>query len=296
MADDAFSIAPSGSSIAEALRAASLRLRQAGVESPDRDARLLLAAAARLDSLEIIRCPERVLGAPEAAAFAAMISRRLSREPVSRILGLRAFYGREFAVTPATLDPRPDSETVVDMALEIAAEQGWRDKTIRILDIGTGTGCLLLTLLAELPLSEGVGTDIDPAALDVARDNARRLGVESRARFETRRSLAAISGPFDLLVSNPPYIPTAEIEALEPEVRQFDPRAALDGGADGLGIYGEIAAGFSRVVPNGVAVLEVGAGQSTAVAALFDGQFVRQIRRKTDLGGHERCVAVWTQS
>jgi len=285
-----------GSTVAEALRFTARALRDGGIESPARDARLLLAAAVEVEPLDIIRDPDRALSGPEAAALSGLLARRLAHEPVSRILGRRAFYGREFAVTPATLDPRPDSETLIEMALEISETEDWRNRPIRILDIGTGTGCLLITLLSELPLATGLGTDIEPDALKVAQQNALRLGVGGRADFKVHRSLTGVSGPFDLLVSNPPYIPAAEIDLLEADVRQFDPRASLDGGPDGLAVYRDIAAGLSRVVPRGVAILEVGAGQSTAVSALFSAEFVRQIRQKTDLGGHERCVAVWTQS
>jgi release factor glutamine methyltransferase len=273
-------------------------LAAGGIEGPGRDARLLLLAALGISGVDLLREPERRLDEAEARRLAEFASRRMAREPVSRILGERGFYGRMFRVTPATLDPRPCTETVIEAALSIADGEGWRARPIRILDVGTGSGILLVTLLAELPLATGVGTDISDVALDAARDNAERLGVGTRACFVNRRSLDGIDGPFDLLVSNPPYIPSGDIAELDPEVRDFDPAGALDGGADGLDVYRELAAGLPHLVPRGWTFLEVGAGQAKDVERLFQtacGAAVVQIRTWTDLGQHERCVAVQTQ-
>ena len=159
-----------------------------------------------VDTAEIIARPERRLAADEQARLEASVARRCAREPVSRILGEREFYGRRFALSSATLDPRPDSETLIEAALGIAAREGWRERSIRILDVGTGTGCLLLTLLAELPLATGVGTDISGEALQTAARNAASLGVAERVQFARADALGGVDGPFDLVVSNPPYI------------------------------------------------------------------------------------------
>ncbi len=273
-------------------------LAQSGVEDPVRDARFLLMAALRLSGTDLLREPERRLQADEAQRLWDLARRRMEREPVSRIVGERGFYGRTFRVTPATLDPRPCTETVVEAALEIAGREGWQHRPIRILDIGTGSGALLVTLLAELPLATGLGTDISDGALEAAQDNAERLGVASRAAFLNRRSGEGVTGPFDLVVSNPPYIPSGDIAALEPEVREFDPAGALDGGADGLAIYREIAASLLELVPHGWALMEVGAGQAADVDAILrkgSGAAAVQTRTWTDLGQHIRCVAVQTQ-
>ena len=270
------------------------RLRSAGIESPERDARLLVAFATGGNALDLIANPERPVDALGAGRIRLALDRRAAGEPVSRIMGAREFYGRSFKVAPATLDPRPDSETLIDAALEIADEEGWRERPIRILDIGTGTGCLLLTVLAELDCATGLGTDIDPAALEVAAENARRLGLASRVQFACGRSLSGIDETFDLLISNPPYIPSADIPGLAPEVRDHDPLTALDGGPDGCTVYREIAARCGVVVPRGWVVLEIGAGHSGLVSAVFASY--RRKRFRQDLGGHTRCMAVQIQS
>ena len=273
-------------------------LGEAGIEHPLRDARLLVAAALGATAEDIIRDPARRFEPIEAERLSGFAARRLAREPVSRILGVRGFYGREFLVTPATLDPRPCTETVVEAALEVLAESGLRERPIRILDVGTGSGALVVTLLAELPLAVGVGTDVSDEALRAAHDNAVRLGVASRCSFVNRRSLERIAGPFDLLVSNPPYIPSGEIPGLAPEVHAYDPAGALDGGADGLAIYRALARDLVRVVPRGWALFEVGAGQAADVERLLRdgaGDALADVRTWQDLGHHTRCVAVKTQ-
>jgi release factor glutamine methyltransferase len=285
-----------GQSVRQAQAILARAFGAAGIEEPARDARLLLLAALGLSSVDIVRAPDRRLTDADARGIAASASRRLDREPVSRIAGVRGFYGREFRITPATLDPRPCTETVVEAALEVVDEEGWRTRPIRILDIGTGSGALVVSLLAELPLATGTGTDISDEALAVAQANAQRLGVADRATFLNRRSLDGVDGAFDLLVSNPPYIPGSDIAGLEPEVKNFDPRGALDGGPDGLDVYRALAAGLSRCVPDGWALFEVGAGQALSVTALLKEALGSQagLRQWTDLGGHTRCVAVRT--
>lgn len=271
-------------------------LAEAGIEDPARDARYLVLGALGLSGMDLLRAPERRLGDDEGRRISAIAQRRVAREPVSRILGERGFFGRTFAVTPATLDPRPCTETVIEAVLEIAQAEGWREAPLRILDIGTGTGALLLTLLAELPGAHGVGTDISDGALATAKANAVRLGLADRVEFLNRNGLDGVDGRFDVLVSNPPYIPSGDIAGLDPEVRDFDPRAALDGGADGLVFYRAFATGAKRVVPNGWVFVEVGAGQAEDVARLFSAGGGTEVRLWRDLGGHTRCVAMKTQN
>lgn len=282
---------------ADAIRRLTAAFAAAGIEAPDRDARLLVAGLAGLDpSMALIE--PRPLTADVVSAVIAAMARRLAHEPVSRILGRRGFYGRDFFITPATLDPRPDTETIVEAALAIAAREGWRDRPIRVLDVGTGSGAILVTLLAELPHASGLGTDIDPDALAVARLNAAQHGVASRAAWRCARSLDDIAGPFDLLVSNPPYIPTALVEGLDAEVLHYDPRAALDGGEDGLQVYRAILARVAAVVPAGWVCFEVGRGQAHDVIDLAARAGLKGARKPTvfkDLGGIERCVALQTQ-
>lgn len=274
-------------------------LGAAGIDGAVRDARLLLIEALGISATDLVRAPDRQLTEAEGGRLQELARRRMAHEPVSRILGTRGFYGRTFRITPATLDPRPCTETVIEAALELANREGWRTAPIRILDVGTGSGALIVTLLAEFPQATGVGTDVSDDALAVARDNAERLGVLSRATFLNRHLLEGVDGPFDLVVSNPPYIPSAEIAELAPEVRDFDPVGALDGGPDGLAFYRALAAGLPAVVvPGGWTLVEVGAGQAAAVESLFRrvaaGTGVMEIRCWTDLGQHVRCVAART--
>jgi release factor glutamine methyltransferase len=279
-----------------ALRQATADFRRAGIDTPGDDARRLMAAVLALTAAQLLSRPERPISADEARRLDAAFARRMGREPVARILGEREFYGRSFAISPATLDPRPDSETLIAATLELAREEKWLAAPLRILDIGTGSGCLLLTLLAELPSASGVGTDISQAALDVASANAQRLGLDARCRWVTADLLEGIAGPFDVLVANPPYVRTGEIPTLEPEVRSFDPHAALDGGDDGLQFYRRLAAAMARVVPDGLVVLEVGAGQAEAVTQLLRESPAQatngHIRYYPDAAGRPRCVSV----
>jgi release factor glutamine methyltransferase len=219
---------------------------------------------------------------------------------VSRILGARDFYGRSFAISPATLDPRPDSETLIEAALDIAREEGWTSRPLGILDVGTGSGCLLLTLLCELPQATGTGSDISAAALEVARGNARRLGLSHRVDWLLADALEKITGPFHMLVTNPPYVRSADIQRLDPEVRLFDPAGALDGGADGLEVYRRLVPRIPSAIPDGWVVLEVGHDQADAVAAMLAGLGrsidAAEIRIRRDVSGKRRCVAVRTRN
>lgn len=285
-----------GLAVRDVLRRLTLRLDAAQIEAPAVDARRLVAAALGASTSDLLRDPDRRLSGDEADMLEGYAGRRLNHEPVSRILGRRGFYGRDFVVTGATLDPRPCSETLIEAVLAIAAEDGFAKKPIRLLDIGTGTGCLTLTLLAELPNATAVATDISREALDVAQRNAAQLGLLDRVEFQERRFLDGIDGVFDVLISNPPYIASGDIAGLEAEVREFDPRLALDGGADGLEAYRELGKGLARVLPEGWAFFEIGAGQAQDVAAILsqEAPVSAEIRYFRDLGGHVRCVAAKT--
>lgn len=248
------------------LNAATARLADAGVEAPARDARLLLADAMALAPAALIGAGRDPVPAAAAARFEAHVARRSRREPVSRILGRRGFWTLDLAVDPAVLDPRADSETLVEAALDICAD---RSRAWRVLDLGVGSGCLLLAVLSERPAATGLGLDRSAAAAAVARANAAALGLAGRAWVAVGDWTAAVAGPVDLVLANPPYIARGEIAGLAPEVAGHDPRLALDGGTDGLDAYRAILAGLPRLLaPDGHAVFEVGAGQWAALADL----------------------------
>jgi len=282
--------------IAAARRWAIAALRAAGIASAGIDVRRLMAAAFALPEAQLLARPEAQLPLERAQIFASYIERRCGREPVSRILGAREFYGRSFAVTAATLDPRPDSETQIEATLEIVRSENWPTLPLRVLDIGTGTGCLLLTLLSELPQATGLGTDLSGAALEVARGNAAALGLGQRVAWRTTDLLENIAGDFHILVSNPPYLRSAEIATLEPEVSRFDPRLALDGGTDGLAVFRRLSARLFEVVPNGWIVLEVAHDQADKVTEMFAPGRAAHVRFYRDVSGRRRCVAVRTRN
>ncbi|EKV26170.1 Protein-N(5)-glutamine methyltransferase PrmC [Caenispirillum salinarum AK4] len=270
------------------LREASGVLSAAGVEGGRRDARLLLADLLDCAAGDLLTRGDAVVNAATADAFRARIGRRADREPVSRILGRRGFWRHEFLVGPETLDPRPDTETVVELALEALPDAEGR---YSVLDLGTGTGCILLSILGDRPNATGLGIDIAPGALAVAAENARRLGVPDRARFARGDWTAAVNGKFDAIVSNPPYIPDAEVPRLDPEVSRHDPHTALKGGPDGLYPYRVIAKEAPRLLRSlGSLIVEVGAGQADDVATLFEDAHLRVIDVRRDLAGIARCV------
>lgn len=277
-----------GDTVRRTLDEATRRLREAGVSGARRDARLLLAATLGLDPGAILARPERPLTAAEAERVAVSIARRARHEPVARILGRREFWSLEFAVSRATLDPRPDSETLVGAVLARLPD---RAAARRILDLGTGTGCLLLALLSELPAARGLGTDLCPHALETARDNARRLGLADRAAFVADSWGRGLTGAWQVIVSNPPYIREQDIPALAPEVAGFDPHLALAGGPDGLAAYRELIPRCARLLaPDGWLALEIGQGQEDAVDVLLDRHGLRSAARVTDLAGIVRCL------
>ena len=274
----------------------SRAFREAGQESPVIDSRLLVCHALGMDRLTLLREPHRPLG-QQAAALISAAHRRLAHEPVSRIIGERYFWGRPFKITPATLDPRADSETLVAAALELAGPIQERCKRpLQLLDLGTGTGCLILTLLAELPDTTGVGVDISPDAIAVATENAASLGLANRVVFSCGAWAHDVAGPFDIIVSNPPYIRQADLDGLAPDVARYDPMLALDGGADGLAAYREILATPVKLAEHGALLFEVGQGQADEVQALlalrFAGAGNLTAHRWRDLADIERVVGV----
>ena len=277
--------------LAEAVAAAAERLAGAGIEDARRDARLLICRLLGGGPELLLARPERPLTPDERARIAAAVARRAAREPVSRILGEREFWSLPFGLNAATLDPRPDSETLVAAVLAALPD---RARPLTLLDLGTGSGCLLLALLSELPNGTGCGIDISAAAVEQAAANAARLRLAGRARFLCH---SWAGGPdlgaaaWDVVVSNPPYIASGEIAGLAPEVAAYDPAAALDGGPDGLAAYRSLipaAAGMLR--PGGLLALEVGQGQAAAVEGLLAGAGLAPLERARDLAGVERCL------
>ena len=289
--------------VGDAQRQIALALKSAGIVGAAGDARRLIAAATALTLADLIGDPSRGLSADEAGRLADMTRRRLAREPVSRILGEREFYGRRFVITPAVLDPRPDTETLIEASLAIGRAEGWFARPITILDLGTGSGAILLTLLAEFPRATGTGIDVSESALACASANAHALGLASRCRFEREDMAAANLAGYDLVVSNPPYITTVEIETLDPEVADYDPRVALDGGADGLAFYRQIVSRLTGVMPVSRLprwlVLEIGVGQADQVIGIAHEKGFStapdRLHLTTDLSGHIRCIAIKTQ-
>jgi release factor glutamine methyltransferase len=275
--------------LGEAVSAAAALLDAAGVADARRDARLLLGHALGVGREVVLGHPERPLDAGGEARLGTLVARRAAREPMAYITGEREFWSLPFRVGRAALIPRPDSETVVEAALAWVPD---RAATLRLLDLGTGSGCLLLALLSELGSATGVGLDRSAKALEMARKNARRLGLDGRCRFLAGDWGAPLTGPFDLIVANPPYVAEDELAALEPEVA-FEPRLALAAGQDGLAAYRALAPHMARLLaPAGAAVVEVGAGQARAVASLMSAAGLGETGRRRDLAGIERCLVL----
>jgi release factor glutamine methyltransferase len=270
--------------LSEALAEAIPRLRVAGIEDAPRDARLLLAHACGLRSDRLTLHLGEELPGRAAQMFAGSIAARMRRQPVSQLIGQRQFWGRTFRVTPDVLDPRPDTETLIAAALEVPFGT--------VLDLGTGSGCILLTLLMERPGAMGLGVDLSDAALAVAQVNCRDLGLESRAELLQGRWFAPVDRAFDLIVSNPPYIAAGEMPGLAPEVRDHEPHMALTDGGDGLGAYRAIAAGaLAHLVPKGVVIVEIGPTQAGAVVEMMQAAGLQSLRVLQDMDGRDRVVS-----
>jgi release factor glutamine methyltransferase len=284
--------------LGDAVTAIARHLQARGVETPRLDARRLVSSVTGVSDVALAAYPERELTEPERQDLAAAVTRRSLGEPVARIVGSRGFHGLELAVTPATLDPRPDTETLVEGVLTlVSAGVCPGGDAPRIADLGVGTGAVLLALLSRLDRARGVGVDLSREALAVAMANATRHGLSERSCFRQGNWLDGVEGTFDLVVSNPPYIATAAIAGLDRDVRDYDPHLALDGGADGLDAYRAIARDVSRVLrPGGWIAVEVGLGQAEDVRAMLVAAVadpaVPEVRIWRDLAGIERCVAV----
>lgn len=271
-----------------ALSEAAQELGAAGIGEARREARLLAAHVLGVTPDAVLREPKGVFHGEQAAGFRDCVTERAARRPLSQILGRREFWSLSFRVTGETLDPRPDSETLVEAVLETVTD---REAPLRILDLGTGTGCLLLALLSELPNATGVGVDVSAEAVAVARGNGEALGLAERVAFRAGDWGKGIEESFHVIVSNPPYIPSVEISGLEPEVARYEPRLALDGGEDGLACYRALLADAMRLLePSGRLFLEVGAGQAQGVADLAAGHGLTVTGTARDLAGVPRCV------
>jgi release factor glutamine methyltransferase len=282
--------------IGELLRQAASRLKEVGTSSPTLDAELLLADCLGCRREDLLLDRGRVPRDDEQTRFARHLERRLAREPVARILGRKEFWSLDFTLNEATLVPRPESETVVEAALALVGPSGTDNHGISILDLGCGSGCLVLALLYELPSARGLGTDMSDRALEAARGNAQNLGLADRVRFEAVNWHEATGwspgeAPFELIVSNPPYIDKDDILTLEPEVRDHDPRAALDGGAGGLAHYPAIIeVAMNQMADGGWFVVEIGSGQSPALMDLLRVYGLCDVSVVEDLAGRPRVV------
>lgn len=272
----------------DVLRDAAQALKAAGIESPAMEARLLLAHSLGWSQEQLLARDHETPNSEQLQAFQALLQRRLAHEPMAYLLGKKEFYGLDFEVSPATLIPRADTETLINAVLARFPD---RSDAITILDLGTGSGCILVTLLSLFPQAQGVAVDRSSEALAVAQRNAARHAVQHRMRLLQGEWLDAIHSRFDVVVSNPPYIPQAEIAGLMPEVARYEPKTALDGGEDGLDAYRHIiATAHAALVPGGALVFEVGMGQAEAVATMlcqagYEGETITQ-----DLGGIARVV------
>lgn len=274
--------------LAALLRDAARRLAAAGLENPAMEARGLAAGVLGMSREAMLAHPEAAPPRRARREFDEALRRRVCGEPLARITGEKEFWSLPFLLAPETLIPRPDSETVVEAALGLTPD---REGAHAVLDLGTGCGCLLLALLAELPAARGLGVDCSPGAVAVAAANAERLGLSARARFRLGDWDAGPGGPFDIIVSNPPYLAERDRESLAPEVREHEPPRALFAGADGLDAYRSLAPALWRLLaPGGIAVVEVGAGQAAAVAGCLSGAGLAVGAPYPDLAGHPRAL------
>ena len=273
---------------ATALGAAAAELRSAGVDAPRRDARLLMQHALGLTPEALLTQDDQPLGEGEAQRLASLVRRRAAREPIAYLIGCREFWSLEFAVDRSALVPRPETETVVEAVLARAAHLPPRP---RLLDLGTGSGCLLAALLSELADAVGVGIDISAPAVSLARANATRHGLDGRASFAVADWGAPLAARFDIVVSNPPYVAAPALPSLAPEIACHEPQTALAGGADGYACYRQLAPQIARLLaPAGLAAIEIGAEMADEVASLFAAEGLAEIDRRRDLAGIDRCA------
>lgn len=274
--------------IAEALAEAVEQLEEAGVDSAHLDARLLLSRVLGVSRAYLTMHADAYLSDSELMAFDVLVERRAAREPMAQILGEREFWSLNFRVTADTLDPRPDSESIIEAVLRYVPSKQSR---LLMADFGVGSGCLLLSLLSEYPRAHGLGVDMSAAALEVAEKNAHTLGLSTRATFHQTSWGEGVIGRYDVIVSNPPYIRESDMAALEPEVTQYEPHSALVGGEDGLEAYRALLPDVKRLLaPNGIAVLEFGQGQAADVTAIAEANELRMLETCKDLAGIERCA------
>lgn len=268
------------------------RLQAAKIEAPEADARILLKLALGVDEAALVAASQMPISEQQQARFESLITRRIAGEPVARIVGHKEFWSRSFKLNADTLVPRPETETLVEAALAIFPE---RDAPLRVLDLGTGSGILLAAILAERPQASGIGVDRSESALAIARENLEALGLAGRARLIRGDWSASLGQTFDLVIANPPYISSREITALAREVREHDPRLALDGGADGIDAYRNIIAELPHLLSrNGAAVLELGIGQEPLVAELAHAQgLLVSGPARHDLGGVPRALILY---
>lgn len=272
--------------LGETMRRARKRLEEAGIDSAEIDARLIVEHVTGTTRLDLIARPDQLVAATHVEAIEVALARRAAREPVHRILGAREFYGLPMGISTGTLEPRPDTEILVDAVLAVAG-----DGPLRILDLGTGTGAILIALLAERPQANGIGIDISDDALETATANADLNGVAHRFKSLKSDWFADVAGEFDVIVSNPPYIATRDIGDLDMDVRGFDPRRALDGGADGLNCYRIIATGAgAHLASKGWIGVEIGHDQKNAVTAIFEDAGFDCHEARKDLGGNDRVL------
>lgn len=274
----------------EILNKAKQELHDVGIATPFLDAELLLAFVLGRSREFVIGRPEYQLSKKEEEDFSSFIKRRQNFEPVAKIIGIKEFWGREFVVNATTLDPRPDSEALIEAFIELMPN---RNIKFKVLDLGTGSGCLLLTILAEYPNALGIGGDIVKDTLDVAKYNAEKIGLAKRSDFILNNWTEGMDGKFDLIISNPPYIKNSDIEKLAPEVSMHEPRIALIGGSDGLDCYRQISSQIKSLLnKNGYIIFEFGKGQENDIREILEQEGMRFVSFKNDLTGTPRCIVV----
>ena len=278
--------------LGKAVNAVAEEFKSIGIDSARLDARLIVTRALGLEPQSALLYPEQEITTESSRIILEMVERRMRREPMAQIFGHREFWSLDFLITADSLIPRPDTETLVEAVLSSIGEDG-KDNSLNILDLGTGSGCILLSLLSELPNTNGIGIDISEAAVSVAEANAAHLGLSDQSRFQIGNWGQGLDDTFDIIVSNPPYIPAADIEGLAPEVALYEPRGALDGGEDGLDAYRSITMDLKRLLkPDGSAFFEIGVGQADDVVLILSENGFSGIETLPDLAGIDRVIAL----